>query len=166
MGKVVLQPGRNHCTHYLQTYTNVGWSIILLTCDPYLVHRVSLFSMYAFSANNNQELQYLWDWNQHNLTIKTGKLFFKGNPKLCMSEIRKMWDKTGIQGRFDETDFHKNGYRASCKSQNGLKSKTHSRLNCYVKLICRCYCSELIPLWAICQYSLLLIFNKANCSPI
>ncbi|XP_024864474.1 insulin-like growth factor 1b receptor [Kryptolebias marmoratus] len=75
-----------------------------------------LEDVYSFSANNNQELQYLWDWNQHNLTIKTGKLFFKGNPKLCMSEIRKMWHKTGVQGRFDETDFHKNGYRASCES--------------------------------------------------
>ncbi|XP_037547071.1 insulin-like growth factor 1b receptor [Nematolebias whitei] len=91
-------------------------SLAFLRSLRYIDGENLLEDMYAFSANNNQELQYLWDWNQHNLTIKTGKLFFKGNPKLCMSEIRKMWDKTGIQGRFDETDFHKNGYRASCES--------------------------------------------------
>lgn len=31
-----------------------------------------------------------------------------------MSEIHKMWEKTGIQGRFDESDFRNNGDRASC----------------------------------------------------
>uniref|UniRef100_A0A3Q2T685 Tyrosine-protein kinase receptor n=1 Tax=Fundulus heteroclitus TaxID=8078 RepID=A0A3Q2T685_FUNHE len=72
--------------------------------------------MYAFSAFDNQQLQYLWDWKQHNLTIKAGKLFFRANPKLCMSEIRKMWEKTGVRGPFDETDFRNNGDRASCES--------------------------------------------------
>nr|XP_015809442.2 insulin-like growth factor 1 receptor [Nothobranchius furzeri] len=72
--------------------------------------------MYAFSAFDNQQLQYLWDWKQHNLTIKNGRLFFRANPKLCSSEIRKMWDKTGIRGRFDEADFRNNGDRASCES--------------------------------------------------
>uniref|UniRef100_A0A1A7WPP4 Tyrosine-protein kinase receptor n=1 Tax=Iconisemion striatum TaxID=60296 RepID=A0A1A7WPP4_9TELE len=72
--------------------------------------------LYAFSAFDNQQLQYLWDWKQHNLTIKTGRLFFRANPKLCTSEIRKMWDKTGIRGRFDEADFRNNGDRASCES--------------------------------------------------
>lgn len=71
--------------------------------------------MYAFSAFDNHQLQYLWDWSQHNLTIKTGKLFFRANPKLCVSEIHKMWEKTGIQGRFDESDFRNNGDRASCR---------------------------------------------------
>lgn len=78
-------------------------------------------SMYAFSAFDNQQLQYLWDWKQHNLTIKAGKLFFRANPKLCMSEIRKMWEKTGIQGRFDESDFRNNGDRASCKDHMSFR---------------------------------------------
>lgn len=81
-------------------------------------------SMYAFSAFDNQQLQYLWDWKQHNLTIKTGKLYFRANPKLCMSEIRNMWDKTGIKGRFDESDFRNNGDRASCKGQMSFSLKT------------------------------------------
>lgn len=81
-------------------------------------------SMYAFSACDNQQLQYLWDWKQHNLTIKAGKLFLRANPKLCMSEIRKMWDKTGIQGRFDESDFRNNGDRASCKGHMSFSLKT------------------------------------------
>lgn len=106
---------------------------MLLTCIPYLVYLVCPSSMYAFSAFDNQQLQYLWDWKQHNLTIKAGKLFFRANPKLCMSEIRKMWEKTGIRGRFEERDFRNNGDRASCKSLNELPSKNHKHLNCYVQ---------------------------------
>lgn len=71
--------------------------------------------MYAFSAINNQHLQYLWDWNQHNLTILRGRLSFRLNPKLCMSEIHKMWEKTGITMKPEEGDFRNNGERASCK---------------------------------------------------
>ncbi|XP_004539804.1 insulin-like growth factor 1b receptor [Maylandia zebra] len=89
--------------------------------------------MYAFSAFDNQQLQYLWDWKQHNLTIKTGKLFFRANPKLCMSEIRKMWNKTGIQARFDESDFRNNGDRASCESTI-LKFKSNSTSSTRIKL--------------------------------
>lgn len=71
--------------------------------------------MYAFSAINNQNLQNLWDWNQHNLTILKGRLFFRLNPKLCMSEIHKMWDKTGRTEKPEEGDFRNNGERASCE---------------------------------------------------
>ncbi|XP_044212199.1 insulin-like growth factor 1a receptor [Thunnus albacares] len=72
--------------------------------------------MYSFSAINNQHLQYLWDWSQHNLTIRTGRLFFSLNPKLCMSEIHMMWEKTGITVKPEEGDFRNNGERASCES--------------------------------------------------
>lgn len=71
--------------------------------------------MYAFAALDNQQLQYLWDWKQHNLTIGAGKLYFRANPKLCMSEIRKMWEKTGVKGNFVEGEFRSNGDRASCE---------------------------------------------------
>lgn len=71
--------------------------------------------MYSFSAINNQHLQYLWDWSQHNLTIRAGRLFFRLNPKLCMSEIHNMWDKTGITVKPEEGDFRNNGERASCE---------------------------------------------------
>ncbi|XP_036443170.1 insulin-like growth factor 1b receptor [Colossoma macropomum] len=73
--------------------------------------------LYAFSAVDNQHLQFLWDWSQHNLTIYTGKLFFRFNHKLCMSEIRKMWLNTGIKEKFVEEDFRNNGDRASCESK-------------------------------------------------
>ncbi|KAA8595972.1 hypothetical protein FQN60_011263, partial [Etheostoma spectabile] len=89
--------------------------------------------VYAFLAVDNQQLQYLWDWKQHNLTIKAGKLFFRANPKLCMSEIRKMWEKTAIQGRFDESDFQNNGDRASCESTI-LTFKSNSTSSTRIKL--------------------------------
>lgn len=77
---------------------------------------LSFISMYAFSAINNQHLQHLWDWDQHNLTILNGRLFFQLNPKLCMSEIHTMWEKTGVAVKPEEGDFRNNGDRASCKS--------------------------------------------------
>ncbi|KAF7703220.1 insulin-like growth factor 1b receptor isoform X1 [Silurus meridionalis] len=80
------------------------------------IHGKELYeNMYAFSAFDNQNLQFLWDWSQHNLTVHTGKLFFGRNPRLCISEIRKMWQKTGIKDKFVEDDFRNNGGRANCE---------------------------------------------------
>lgn len=75
----------------------------------------SYYRSYAFSAIDNQNLQYLWDWSQHNLTIRAGKMFFRINPKLCMSEIQKMWEKTGVKEKMEEDDVRSNGERASCE---------------------------------------------------
>ncbi|XP_018552989.1 insulin-like growth factor 1b receptor isoform X2 [Lates calcarifer] len=108
-------------------------SLAFLRSLRYIDGEDLLDDMYAFSAFDNQQLQYLWDWKQHNLTIKTGKLFFRANPKLCMSEIRNMWEKTGIQGRFDDSDFRHNGDRASCESTI-LKFKSNSTSSTRIKL--------------------------------
>ncbi|XP_048828514.1 insulin-like growth factor 1a receptor isoform X2 [Brienomyrus brachyistius] len=89
--------------------------------------------LYSFSALDNQNLQYLWDWSQHNLTIKAGRLSFRFNPKLCMSEIRKMWDKTGIGEKFQDDDFRNNGDRASCESYI-LKFTSNSTTSSRIKL--------------------------------
>ncbi|KAF7660839.1 hypothetical protein LDENG_00273910 [Lucifuga dentata] len=108
-------------------------SLAFLRSLRYIDGEELLDDMYAFSAFDNQQLQYLWDWKQHNLTIKTGKLFFRANPKLCMSEISKMWEKTGIQGHFDKSDFRNNGDRASCESTI-LKFKSNSTSSTRIKL--------------------------------
>ncbi|KAL7405558.1 hypothetical protein ABVT39_003082 [Epinephelus coioides] len=108
-------------------------SLAFLRSLRYIDGEELLDDMYAFLAVDNQQLQYLWDWKQHNLTIKAGKLFFRANPKLCMSEIRKMWEKTGIQGHFDESDFRNNGDRASCESTI-LKFKSNSTSSTRIKL--------------------------------
>ncbi|XP_036441449.1 insulin-like growth factor 1a receptor isoform X1 [Colossoma macropomum] len=89
--------------------------------------------MYAFSALDNQHLQYLWDWSQHNLTIRAGKLFFRSNPKLCLSEIRKMWEKTGITEKMEEDDIRNNGERASCETHI-LKFKSNQTQSNRIKL--------------------------------
>uniref|UniRef100_A0A3Q2CA13 Tyrosine-protein kinase receptor n=1 Tax=Cyprinodon variegatus TaxID=28743 RepID=A0A3Q2CA13_CYPVA len=81
-------------------------------------------NMYSFSAVNNQNLQSLWNWTQHNLTIQAGRIFFRGNPKLCMSEIHAMWEKTGITVKPEEADYRYNGDRASCES-DVLKFKSN-----------------------------------------
>lgn len=95
---------RDHCFHQLVEIFVTFSSFLLL-----------IFSMYAFSSINNQNLQNLWDWNHHNLTILHGRLFFRLNPKLCMSEIHKMWEKTGRTEKPEEGDFSNNGARASCE---------------------------------------------------
>ncbi|KAI7802145.1 IGF-I receptor subtype a [Triplophysa rosa] len=82
---------------------------------------------YAFYAMDNQNLQYLWDWSQHNLTIKNGKMFFRFNPKLCISEIRKMWEKTGVKGKMEEDDIRSNGERASCESHILTFTSNHTQ---------------------------------------
>lgn len=99
--------------------------------------------MYAFSALDNQNLQHLWDWNQHNLTIKTGKLFFRFNPKLCMSEIRKMWEKSGITGTFEEGDFRNNGDRASCESRRPVSPRPVSQCGAFSSLMVGMYLVEI-----------------------
>ncbi|XP_060779902.1 insulin-like growth factor 1a receptor isoform X1 [Neoarius graeffei] len=108
-------------------------SLSFLKSLHYINGEELLDQMYAFSALDNQHLQHLWDWNQHNLTIRAGKLFFRSNPKLCMSEIRKMWEKTGVLERMEEDDVRNNGERASCESHI-LKFKSNSTLSNRIKL--------------------------------
>nr|XP_015198923.1 PREDICTED: insulin-like growth factor 1 receptor [Lepisosteus oculatus] len=89
--------------------------------------------MYSFHVLDNQNLQHLWDWSLHNLTIQSGRLLFALNPKLCVSEIRKMWEKTGITEKFKEDNFRNNGDRASCESYI-LKFKSNSTMSNKIKL--------------------------------
>ncbi|KAK2842226.1 hypothetical protein Q5P01_012426 [Channa striata] len=91
-------------------------SLSFLKSLRYIHGQELLDNMYSFSAINNRHLQQLWDWSQHNLTILAGRLFFSLNPKLCMSEIHSMWEKTGITVKPKEGDFRNNGDRASCES--------------------------------------------------
>ncbi|XP_075887762.1 insulin-like growth factor 1b receptor isoform X2 [Nelusetta ayraudi] len=108
-------------------------SLAFLRSLRYIDGEKLLEDMYAFAALDNQQLQYLWDWKQHNLTIGAGKLYFRANPKLCMSEIRKMWEKTGVKGNFVEGEFRSNGDRASCGG-TVLKFKSNSTSSTRIKL--------------------------------
>lgn len=73
---------------------------------------------YSFYALDNQNLRQLWDWSKHKLTILQGRLFFHYNSKLCMSEIHKMEEVTGLKERHVKNDIASktNGDQASCKS--------------------------------------------------
>lgn len=72
---------------------------------------------YSFYVLDNQNLQQLWDWDHRNLTIKSGKMYFAFNPKLCVSEIYRMEEVTGTKGRQSKGDINtrNNGERASCE---------------------------------------------------
>ncbi|XP_060116030.1 insulin-like growth factor 1 receptor [Heteronotia binoei] len=74
---------------------------------------------YSFYVLDNQNLQQLWDWSHHNLTIREGKMYFAFNPRLCTTEIHRMEDVTGTKGRQGKGDINSrnNGERASCESQ-------------------------------------------------
>uniref|UniRef100_A0A8C2E8R9 Tyrosine-protein kinase receptor n=1 Tax=Cyprinus carpio TaxID=7962 RepID=A0A8C2E8R9_CYPCA len=105
-------------TGYIKIRSSHALSSLSFLKSLRYIHGEELWEdMYAFAALDNQHLQLLWDWSQHNLTINAGKLYFRLNPKLCMSEIRKMWEKTGIKEKFLEGDFRNNGDRASCGSE-------------------------------------------------
>uniref|UniRef100_UPI00358F290F insulin receptor-like isoform X2 n=1 Tax=Myxine glutinosa TaxID=7769 RepID=UPI00358F290F len=73
---------------------------------------------YSFYVLDNQNLQQLWDWNHHKLSILQGKMFFFLNPKLCLSEIHHMEEKTGTKGMHKSTDISPttNGNQASCEN--------------------------------------------------
>ncbi|XP_072321577.1 insulin-like growth factor 1b receptor [Eucyclogobius newberryi] len=121
-------------TGYVQIrFSNTLSSLAFLRSLKIIEGEMLIDDLYAFSAFENQQLQYLWDWKKHNLTILKGQLNFRRNPKLCMSEIRKMWNKTGIPDRFDEGSFRNNGYRASCESYT-LRFKSNSTRSTKIKL--------------------------------
>lgn len=67
---------------------------------------------------DNQNLQQLWDWSQHRLSIPVGKMYFAFNPKLCLSEIFRMEEVTGTKGRQNKAEINPrtNGDQASCES--------------------------------------------------
>uniref|UniRef100_A0A8C4N3W1 Tyrosine-protein kinase receptor n=1 Tax=Eptatretus burgeri TaxID=7764 RepID=A0A8C4N3W1_EPTBU len=73
---------------------------------------------YSFYVLDNRNLQQLWNWDHHNLTIHRGKMFFHLNPKLCLSEIYRMEEVTGSKGRQAQSDISlkTNGDQASCES--------------------------------------------------
>uniref|UniRef100_A0A8C6U1H3 Tyrosine-protein kinase receptor n=1 Tax=Neogobius melanostomus TaxID=47308 RepID=A0A8C6U1H3_9GOBI len=74
---------------------------------------------FAFYALDNQNLRELWDWSKHNLTILNGRTFFHFNSKLCMSEIRKMVEVTGVKERNKKNDIaaRTNGDQAACETK-------------------------------------------------
>ncbi|XP_029430824.1 insulin-like growth factor 1 receptor isoform X2 [Rhinatrema bivittatum] len=84
----------------------------------YILGEEQLEGNYSFYVLDNHNLQQLWDWSQHNLTIKEGKMHFAFNPKLCVSEIYRMEEVTGTKGRQSKGDMNprNNGDRASCES--------------------------------------------------
>nr|BAB44154.1 insulin-like growth factor I receptor [Cynops pyrrhogaster] len=90
---------------------------------------------YSFYAVDNQNLQQLWDWNYHNLTIDEGKMYFAVNPKLCLSEITRMEEVTGTKGRQSTGDINpkNNGERASCKTYK-LKFISNTTMKNRIKL--------------------------------
>ncbi|XP_025028484.1 insulin receptor-related protein [Python bivittatus] len=74
---------------------------------------------YTLYVLDNQNLQQLWDWGQHRLSIPVGKMYFAFNPKLCLSEIFRMEEVTGTKGRQNKAEINPrtNGDQASCKTQ-------------------------------------------------
>ncbi|KFO95733.1 Insulin receptor-related protein, partial [Calypte anna] len=74
---------------------------------------------YTLYVLDNQNLQQLWDWSHHILSIPVGKMYFAFNPKLCLAEIYRMEEVTGTKGRQNKAEINPrtNGDRASCKTQ-------------------------------------------------
>ncbi|NXR24874.1 INSRR protein, partial [Cinclus mexicanus] len=76
---------------------------------------------YTLYVLDNQNLQQLWDWSQHILSIPVGKMYFAFNPKLCLAEIYRMEEVTGTKGRQNKAEINPrtNGDRASCEYRDG-----------------------------------------------
>ncbi|NXL40098.1 INSRR protein, partial [Glaucidium brasilianum] len=76
---------------------------------------------YTLYVLDNQNLQQLWDWSHHVLSIPVGKMYFAFNPKLCLAEIYRMEEVTGTKGRQNKAEINPrtNGDRASCEYRDG-----------------------------------------------
>ncbi|KAF1406688.1 Insulin receptor-related protein, partial [Spheniscus magellanicus] len=76
---------------------------------------------YTLYVLDNQNLQQLWDWSHHVLSIPVGKMYFAFNPKLCLAEIYRMEEVTGTKGRQNKAEINPrtNGDRASCEYGDG-----------------------------------------------
>ncbi|NWR55387.1 INSRR protein, partial [Bucorvus abyssinicus] len=76
---------------------------------------------YTLYVLDNQNLQQLWDWSHHVLSIPVGKMYFAFNPKLCLAEIYRMEEVTGTKGRQNKAEINPrtNGDRASCEYGEG-----------------------------------------------
>ncbi|XP_041082104.1 insulin-like growth factor 1a receptor isoform X2 [Polyodon spathula] len=110
-------------------------SLSFLKSLRYINGEQRLEGNYSFYVLDNQNLQQLWDWGRHNLTIREGKMYFAFNPKLCLSEIYKMEEASGTRGRQGKGDLNprNNGERASCGSYI-LKFKSNSTMKNKIKL--------------------------------
>lgn len=110
-------PGTRRATLLAPTGQLTGWLGRTLFKDRCANGRFCASRNYSFYVLDNQNLQQLWDWEHRNLTIKTGKMYFAFNPKLCVSEIYRMEDVTGTKGRQSKGDINtrNNGERASCE---------------------------------------------------
>lgn len=90
---------------------------------PLATASIHIFSPrnYTLYVLDNQNLQQLWDWSHHILSIPVGKMYFAFNPKLCLAEIYRMEEVTGTKGRQNKTEINPrtNGDRASCEYGDG-----------------------------------------------
>lgn len=87
-------------------------------CLPLHVSSSRNYTLYVL---DNQNLQQLWDWSHHVLSIPVGKMYFAFNPKLCLAEIYRMEEVTGTKGRQNKAEINPrtNGDRASCEYGDG-----------------------------------------------
>lgn len=89
---------------------------------PVPITSICLFHRnYTLYVLDNQNLQQLWDWSHHVLSIPVGKMYFAFNPKLCLAEIYHMEEVTGTKGRQNKAEINPrtNGDRASCECGDG-----------------------------------------------
>lgn len=92
---------------------HVGLRVAVLTPSTHIFPSRN----YTLYVLDNQNLQQLWDWNHHVLSIPMGKMYFAFNPKLCLAEIYHMEEVTGTKGRQNKAEINPrtNGDRASCE---------------------------------------------------
>ncbi|RZC33456.1 insulin-like receptor, partial [Asbolus verrucosus] len=75
---------------------------------------------YALFVFENQNLQRLWNFTDNfNLTIQRGTIAFHDNPQLCLSEIEKLANLTGIGNKSDIEMFkYSNGDKSACNPKD------------------------------------------------
>ncbi|KAK4886760.1 hypothetical protein RN001_003031 [Aquatica leii] len=69
---------------------------------------------HSFIVFENQNLHKLWDWDNFKLTIKNGTFSFHYNPMLCLKEIERLREITGIEYSSIDVSSFSNGDKTAC----------------------------------------------------
>lgn len=71
---------------------------------------------YALIVFENQNLHKLWNWDNFTIAIKNGGISFHYNPHLCLSQIEKLANITGLSHSYTDIDVspYSNGDKTAC----------------------------------------------------
>lgn len=101
---------------YLRVYRSTAITSLNFLKNLKVIHGEELYNeKYSFVVFEMSNLQVIFDWDtKKNFTIEKGTLFFNENVKLCLKEIRKLANITGVTVGEHDVCSTSNGFKQFC----------------------------------------------------